>query len=162
MAPYLFLAPLLLMLYQVLANQFTIMKKTYLNLLALSVGAILNIILNWVMIPAVGIEGASIATLLGYIISILLCVIILKKMKLININVKIYVNVIVFVSFFAVWRILVHDSIILSIIFGIIAECLYLFIYKDILASVIGRLKKRKIGEENSNGLSKRDKRSYC
>lgn len=143
-APYLFLAPLLLMLYQVLANQFTIMKKTYLNLLALSAGAILNIILNWVMIPAVGIEGASIATLLGYIISILLCVIILKKMKLININVKVYVNVIVFASFFAVWRILVHDSIILSIIFGIIAECLYIFIYKDILASAIGRLKKKK------------------
>ena len=104
----------------------------------------MNIILNWVMIPAVGIEGASIATLLGYIISILLCVIILKKMKLININVKVYVNVIVFASFFAVWRILVHDSIILSIIFGIIAECLYIFIYKDILASAIGRLKKKK------------------
>ena len=48
----------------------------------------MNIILNWVMIPAVGIEGASVATLLGYIISILLCVIILKKMKSININVK--------------------------------------------------------------------------
>lgn len=141
-APYLFLSPLLLMLYQVLANQFTIKKKTYLNLLALSVGAILNIILNWIMIPTVGIEGASIATLLGYIISIILCVVILRKMKLININIKVYANVTIFVAFFVAWRVWVHDSIMLSIILGIVAECIYIFIYKDMIASVIKRFRK--------------------
>lgn len=140
--PYLFLAPLLLMLYQVLANQFTIMKKTYLNLLALSAGAILNLILNRIMIPSVGIEGASVATLLGYIISILLCVIILKKMKSININVKVYANVMIFASFFVIWRFFVHENIIFSIVLGIITESLYVFMYRGILVNFIRKIKK--------------------
>lgn len=143
--PYLFLSPLLLMLYQVLANQFTIMKKTYLNLLSLSVGAILNVFLNWVLIPNIGIEGASIATLLGYIISIFLCIIILRKMKLININGRVYANILIFATFFVVWRFWAYESITGSIILGVIVECLFAILYKDILVSGVKRIRNRKI-----------------
>lgn len=143
-APYLFLSPLLLMLYQVLANQFTILKKTYLNLLSLSAGALLNVILNWILIPIVGIEGASIATLVGYIVSILLCIIILKNMKLININSKVYANTLTFVIFFSVWRLFAHESILSSLILGIIVEWLYIVLYKDMIMSAIGKLRRNK------------------
>lgn len=143
-APYLFLAPLLLMLYQVIANQFTIMKKTYMNLLALSLGAMLNVIFNWFLIPSVGIEGASVATLFGYIVSILLCLIILRKIKLININVKVYVNTIIFVLYFIVWRFFVNESVSLSIILGITVECAYAYLYKDMLISFVKKLRSRK------------------
>ena len=56
-APYLFLAPLLQMLYQVIANQFLVIKKTWPSMLILSCGAILNIFLNLFLIRIIGIEG---------------------------------------------------------------------------------------------------------
>lgn len=62
-APYLFLAPLLQMLFQVACNQFIVVKKTWPNMFILSVGAIVNIIANYFQIPRIGIEGAAIATL---------------------------------------------------------------------------------------------------
>lgn len=43
-APYLFLSPLLQMLFQVVANQFLIIKKTWPNMFILMIGAIFNII----------------------------------------------------------------------------------------------------------------------
>ena len=42
-APYLFLAPLLQMLFQVACNQFLVVKKTWPNMLILSGGALANI-----------------------------------------------------------------------------------------------------------------------
>lgn len=143
-APYLFLAPLLLMLYQVIANQFTIMKKTYMNLLALSVGAFLNVILNWFLIPAVGIEGASVATLTGYIVSILLCLIILRKIKLININPRVYANTLIFAAYFTVWRIIANNNIVISIILGSVVEFSYAYLYKDELVPVINKFRNRR------------------
>ena len=141
-APYLFLAPLLLMLYQVIANQFTIIKKTYMNLLALSSGAILNVIFNFVMVPVIGIEGASIATVLGYVISLIMCVCLLKKMKLININAKVKYNIIIFVSYFVIWRVFLHTSSVLSILVALFIECFYLLLYKDKLLEIISKKRK--------------------
>lgn len=148
-APYLFLAPLLLMLYQVIANQFTIIKKTYLNLLALSLGAVLNIIINLVMIPIVGIEGASIATVLGYILSLLVCSILLKYKKLIKINKKVYFNIAVFIVYFLLWRLFLHNRIVISIFLGIVTEILYLFMYKNSLLKILqAKILKKKQREE--------------
>lgn len=62
-APYLFLAPLLQMLFQVASNQFLIIKKTWPNIFILAGGAVVNIVLNIVLIPKIGIEGAAIASL---------------------------------------------------------------------------------------------------
>jgi O-antigen/teichoic acid export membrane protein len=81
--PFLFLSPLLLMLYQILGNQVLVVKKSYLSTVILSIGALMNVVLNWVLIPTMGIKGAAIATLLGYIVSLALAFIVVKKMKLI-------------------------------------------------------------------------------
>ena len=85
-APYLFMAPLLQMLFQVACNQFLIIKKTWPNMLILFGGALINIVLNFVLIPELGIEGASIATLSGYIAVNIVCVFVLKKMELMVCN----------------------------------------------------------------------------
>lgn len=45
--PYLFLAPLMQMLYQIAANQFLVIKKTWPNSVILAFGAGLNVILNF-------------------------------------------------------------------------------------------------------------------
>jgi len=70
------------MLFQVIANQFLVIKKTWPNVLILLLGALMNIFLNCLLIPILGIEGASIATLIGYLISDVVCAIVLCKMKL--------------------------------------------------------------------------------
>ena len=87
-APYLFLAPLLQMLFQVACNQFLVIKKTWPNMLILSSGVVINIVINYFLIPVLGIEGAAIATLLGYVVSDVICVVVLCKMKLMVINFK--------------------------------------------------------------------------
>ena len=76
-APYLFLAPLLQMLFQVACNQFLVIKKTWPNMLILSSGVVINILINYFLIPVLGIEGAAIATLLGYVVSDVICVVVL-------------------------------------------------------------------------------------
>lgn len=141
MAPYLFLAPLLLMLYQILANQFTIVKKTYMNLCSLSVGAAVNVVLNLVLIKAIGSEGAAIATVIGYIVSILMCLFWLIRMDLIVINKKVYLNVGVFAAFFVTWRLALCENYLLSFVCGMAVMLMYLVIYRKML---LGVLKKRR------------------
>ena len=103
-APYLFLAPLLQMLYQVACNQFLVVKKTWPNMFILSLGAVANIIMNYLLIPRIGIEGAALATLLGYIISDVICMIVLCRMKLMVISKRFFIDCILMLIFFVVWR----------------------------------------------------------
>lgn len=70
----LFLCPLLLMLFQVLSTQFIVDNKSYISSSILGVGALGNLVLNLFLIPAIGIEGAAYATLIGYFISLLLAI----------------------------------------------------------------------------------------
>ena len=76
------------MLFQVACNQFLVIKKTWPNMLILSSGVVINIVINYFLIPVLGIEGAAIATLLGYVVSDVICVVVLCKMKLMVINFK--------------------------------------------------------------------------
>ena len=146
-APYLFLSPLLLMLYQVVANQFTIVKKTYMNLLALSVGAIINVILNYFMIRNIGIEGASIATITGYIISNLICLFLLKRMQLININKNVLINTAIMCAYFLLWRFVFCESYIASLLSAVVVELVFAYMYKGRLKIIFNKIKKR--GKKN-------------
>lgn len=85
---YLFLSPLILMLFQIIANQVIVIKKSYLSTVALSLGAILNIGLNYVLIKNYGISGAALSTLLSYIISVLFISYICYKYNLIKLKVR--------------------------------------------------------------------------
>lgn len=129
-APYLFLAPLLLMLFQVLCNQFIIIKKTWPNLLILSTGAICNVLGNYILIPLVGIEGAAISTLMGYSISIVLCIIVLNYMKLVRVKLRFYVTVIFCVIFFIIWRIAIQDELVISLLLSCIVCLIYVWLFK--------------------------------
>lgn len=142
--PYLFLAPLLLMLYQVIANQFTIVKKTYMNLITLSTGAVLNIILNLTLIPILGIEGASIATLIGYICSIFICTLVLMKMHLIVVNKKLLLSVGTFMAYFLFWRLAFNSNNTVSLVVAIFIEIIFLIMYKELLKSGIKKIFKKK------------------
>ena len=96
-SPYLFLAPLILMLFQVIANQFLVVKKTWPSTLVLLIGAIVNVLSNYYMIPAFGIEGAAISSVIGYVITVFLTCLILINMKLLVIGSRFLIAMLTFV-----------------------------------------------------------------
>lgn len=143
-APYLFLAPLLQMLFQVAANQFIVVKKTWPNMFILMTGALVNVILNLTLIPSIGIEGASIATLTGYVISDIICVIVLCKMKLMVMPLRFIVATLSMIVFFCVWRFLIPENIILGLITAVALVLIFTLLYLSDLKFIINRIKKKK------------------
>lgn len=137
-APYLFLAPLLLMLFQVISNQFLVIKKTWPNVFILSFGAIANIVLNTCLIPTIGIEGAAIATLAGYALSVVICVIVLYHMELIVIRPKFYVAVVLMIAYILMWRFYFIKNMIYSIIVAIVLTTCLVLLYKKDIKMLIG------------------------
>ena len=79
--------------------------------------------------------------MVGYLVSIMLCVFWLRRMKLIAITKKTVVNVCILLSYFIVWRLRLHSSIVLSLVSGTAVFGIYLLLYKDML---LGILKKRR------------------
>ncbi|MGM9834532.1 MAG: lipopolysaccharide biosynthesis protein [Bacilli bacterium] len=130
-APYLFLAPLLLMLFQVASNQFLVVKKTWPNPLILLLGAVANIYLNYLLIPVLGIEGASIATLIGYIISVIIAIVILKKMKLMIISKRVVCCFLLLIIYMILWRLLLHMYFVFNVLAVILLIGIYIIIYKN-------------------------------
>lgn len=140
--PYLFLSPLLLMLFQILGNQFVIIKKSYIVTVSLILGAITNISLNYILIPSIGIKGAAIATVIGYILSLLIAL-------YISIRHKLYIIDKNFVLIFPVFIILViSSSLKISILKYFVAiflimeiMCLYNKEIKSILTVFLNKFK---------------------
>ena len=130
-APYLFMAPLMQMLLQVAANQFLVVKKTWPNILILSVGAITNVIINFILIPVLGIEGAAVATLIGYVISDIICVVVLIKMKLMVISKRFILSSVIMVGFILMWRLFTQELIWVNILIVLALIIVNLFMYKE-------------------------------
>lgn len=143
-APYLFLAPLLQMLFQVACNQFLVIKKTWPNMLILSSGVVINILINYFLIPVLGIEGAAIATLLGYVVSDAICVVVLCKMKLMVINFKFVLATITMMIYIIVWRLMFSNKILIGTISAIIVSIIMFFLYREDLKRLFAMIKKKK------------------
>ena len=141
-APYLFLAPLLQMLFQVIANQFLVVKKTWPSSLILASGAVINVVLNYFLIPVIGIEGAAIATLFGYIVTDVVCSIVLIKMKLMVMEKRFVLSVILMATFFVLWRFAFNRSILMGTIAALAATALWVYLYKDAIWSLVAKMKK--------------------
>lgn len=148
--PYLYLAPLLLMLFQIGSNQFLVIKKTWPNLLILGGGAIVNIVLNFVLIPVIGIEGASIATFVGYFISILVCVIVLLRLNLLEIHWRFLSNVILFGALFAIMRINAFTTYYINVPLALLFLAYNIIIYKKDICSFVAKLLNRNYISQHS------------
>lgn len=153
-APYLFLAPLLLMLFQVADNQLLVIKKTWPNLLILSLGAGLNILLNYFLIPVLGIEGAAIATLSGYVLSLIICVIVLYFMKLIKLDLRFYISVILMLGYLCIWRLLTINIIWLNVLMAISVSAIMILLYLKDIKTLLRGLKKKKVNVEEDLSVS--------
>ena len=138
-SPYLFLAPLLLMLYQVIANQFLVVKKTWPGTVVLALGALSNIGFNYWLIPILGVEGAGLATLLGYILTVLLASLVLMRMNLLIVTGRFLLAIGVMAMYFTVWRCWLINELGMSLIVAVLGTVILLVLYKH----EVGMLMKR-------------------
>lgn len=141
-APYLFFAPLLQMLFQVSGNQFLVIKKTWPIPFILSGGVIANIILNYFLIARIGIEGAAIATLVGYSITVIVCIIVLKYMKLILISKRFILSSTIIFIYIISWRYIWKENLIWGIVSFIIYILILLKIYNEDVKKIFELIKK--------------------
>ena len=149
-APYLFLAPLMQMLFQVASNQFLVIKKTWPNMLILAAGASLNIVFNYYLIPRIGIEGAAIATLTGYLVSVIVCVIVLGRMKLMSLSPKFLITFGLMIVFLACWRLLFSAQTLIGTIAAVLLTIIICLIYRKDIAKAVESLKSRKKNKNSS------------
>ena len=138
-SPYLFLAPLLLMLYQVIANQFLVVKKTWPGTVVLALGALSNIGFNYWLIPILGVEGAGLATLLGYILTVLLASLVLMRMKLLIVTGRFLLAIGVMAMYFIVWRCWLINELGMSLSSAVLGTAILLVLYRH----EVGLLRKR-------------------
>ena len=141
-SPYLFLAPLLQMLYQVACNQFLVIKKTWPNMFILSIGAVANVFLNFILIPLIGIEGAAIATLIGYVISDIICMIVLCKMQLMIISNRFFIDCLLMLIYFIVWRMFLTTHWIIAIFTNAFYIVVFMMLYQKEIREILRIVKK--------------------
>lgn len=138
--PYLFLSPLLLMLFQILSNQFIIIKKSYLVTGSLITGAVLNVILNYILIPIFNIEGAAIATVIGYLISLIIAMVLAQKRGLFIFTRKFNISFLLLIILIGLS--ILKNTILLNL-FSITYIALILLLYKNDFVDLLKNIRKR-------------------
>lgn len=136
-APYLFLAPLLQMLFQIASNQFIIMKKSWPGVLILSCGAVFNIGCNLLLIPALGIEGAAIGTLCGYASADILCVLVLIKIKKMTVSSRFLLSTVITAVFFIVWGVFLYRFTVWGLVISVMTDMILCLLYLDDIKHLI-------------------------
>jgi len=86
--PMLFGGPLFLMLFQSIANQFLVVKKSWPSSVILALAAALTIALDFWLVRPLGIRGAAAGAFSGYVFSVVMAALVLTKMKLIRLTLR--------------------------------------------------------------------------
>lgn len=95
---YLFLAPIINMIFQMMGTQFLLIKKTYFTTIIAGIGVLLNIGMNYVWIGKYGILGASFATVLSYLLIMIIASFILMQKQMLGCKAR-EIMVIIFTLF---------------------------------------------------------------
>lgn len=135
--PYLFLSPLCLMLFQVVSSQFLVKNISWPISLTLLLGVIADLILNYLLIPLLGIEGAAISTLTGYLVSIIIITIVGAKLKMIIVSRKIIWLFVITAIIFVFFRLFLDISLMIKISIGLAGILFIIFIYKSEIKSIL-------------------------
>lgn len=138
--PYLFMAPLVQMLFQIATTQFTIMKKTWPTILILTVGACINVVFNYVGINLIGMEGAAIATLIGYVVSVIIAILVLMKKHLIILRYRCFITLGVYLFYLILWR-FCNGQRLVMIVFGIVNIFIYYLLYSSEIKLMFSKLR---------------------
>ena len=102
-----------------------VIKKSYLATMSLAVGAGTNVLLNYLLIPRLGIVGASIATLIGYTMSVIIVAIIDQKMGLLKVKFRFILSALLVILDFVVLQLRLSNLCFVSFAFVLLIMLLY-------------------------------------
>ena len=104
-------------------------------------GAVINLLFNYYLIPFLGIEGAGVATLVGYACIVFVCSIVLIKMKLLVIRKKFIVcsGILIFNLIF--WRLFFTTNAVFGLLLSTILVIIYVIAYKEDIVKFYRKLK---------------------
>ena len=141
--PYLFLAPLLMMLYQVAMNQLLVVRRTWPSLVMLASGVVVCVALQVVLIPLLGIEGAGVGTLCGYLVTNAVALSWLTRMGLMAVRRRFFALAAAFAAFFAVWRfaLMGNTPALCTLFCAFVTTCA--FLYRDDLNGILAKIRKK-------------------
>lgn len=143
--PLLFLAPLLLMLYQVAVNQLLVVKKTWPSLLILAIAGFVNVATCVLLVGPLGVEGAAIATIMGYLSANALILAVLTRHGLISVQPRLYLAGVTFSVFYLLCRIALWGSPVLMAFSCSVFMLVVLLLYRDEVIRFLGPIIKRKV-----------------
>jgi len=91
-----------------------------------------------------GIEGAAIATLIGYAISNIVVIIVLKRMKLMIVSKRMLISAIMTFIYIALWRVLLKDNIVINLLVVIAIVITYIALYKNEILTLFNNIRRKK------------------
>ena len=128
--PLLFMSPLLQMMYQICCSQLLISKSAWPNIIIMASGAGINILLNFFLIPVMGIEGAALATFIGYLFTVIAIILVLTRRNQMILQIDFYISSMLTVAFYIVWRLYLRSSLI-GILLGALTLSIILIVNKN-------------------------------
>lgn len=141
-AVLMFLSPLLLMLFQIAGGQFLVYKKTGPSAVMLAIGSIVNVALCFVLVDVMGIEGAAIATIAGYVVAVAGVLAILTHWGYMAVKPRFALSCAGFAVTYLVWRAVFTDNVFGAMIITILfCACLVLLYSREL------RLLVNKVGQ---------------
>jgi len=135
--PYLFISPFILILYQIIANQFTILRKSYFSTVVITSAALLNYFITPFLTKEFGIEGAASAQLLSYLFCLIFLYVIANKMGIFKVSVKFIIVFALFIVFIVLYFLKISNIL----IFAPILFLTFLFAYFSEFSILINRIK---------------------
>lgn len=141
---YLMIGYVFLNLSTFISTSYSVNKDSKGYLFSALVGAVVNFILNFLLIPLLGVSGAALATLISYICVFLYRLVDTRKYLEININVKFISSILLMI----VISILLFYSNIYTVVVQILCLGLIVLLYKDtwliLIKGVLNKIRREK------------------
>ena len=84
-----------------------------------------------------GIEGAAIATLTGYVISDVICIIVLCKMKLHIMNVRFLILTFIMLIYIITWRLFFTENTLIGLSAAVVCSVFMIMCYRKDICRVL-------------------------
>jgi len=136
----LFLSPLFLILYQIVAGQFVIIEKSYYSLISMGIGFLVSLILCLIFLKCgLGIVWVSYSIPLSYLIALLLAYYFAKKLNVFDLD---FLSFISFVFIIIINIVLQIEHSFRSYIFLLPMLLIYFYINKKLICEFVSMVRK--------------------
>lgn len=141
LVPYYLLATIVSCISSFFGNIFTAIKKNNVLFYTTVAGSVVNVVSVHLLLPIVGVQGASIALFLGFMVNNTIRAYLLKKEIQVSIDLKFIVAwAIVYIG---VSYIYLHANAIINVLTVFVGGLLTLFVFRKELKEILGTIKNR-------------------